>query len=249
MNRSITPGKTSRLTPFPETAWTVVARTTGNESEQAEQALETICGDYWQPVYSFLRKSGHARADAEDMTQSFLENVAHGNLLRNASPEKGRLRSFLLGALKRFLSREFQRANAAKRGGGATFVFLDADEAEHEFQSGLRTEATPEALYDRTWALQIVASAQRALEAEFTKKGKAKIYDALREFLDWNAASASYEKAAERLDMSRTNIRTNIYRLRGRFRELLQKEIADTVLEPQQVDEELEHLVQILQTS
>lgn len=241
--------KSSILSPFPETAWTVVARAHTSRSEQAQQALETICRDYWQPVYSFLRKSGRDRADAQDLTQGFFGRIIEDNLLQKASPEKGRLRSFLLGSLKRFLSRENQRANATKRGGGVSFVPLEIKAAEQEFERELKSEETPEALYDRAWAAQVVARAQQVLEDEYRKKKKTELFEELRNFLDWNATSASYEDAADRLGMSRTNLRTNIYRMRGRFRELLQREIAETVLEAAQVDEELEHLVQILQNA
>ena len=225
----------------------MIAEAAEQDEARARDALESICRDYWPPVYSFLRKSGRNRPDAQDLTQGFFETLVAKDLLQVANQEKGRLRSFLLGALKRFLSRQAERASTTKRGGGISFLPLEVQTAEEEFERELRSEETPESLYERAWAAHVVARARHALEAEYGEKGKSELYQELQKFLEWNPASASQEGSAERLGMTLANLRTNIYRLRGRLRELLEDEIAETVLDAGQVEEELEHLVQILQ--
>lgn len=239
----------TQLKRFPSTSWSVVADAAGADEAKARAAMEAICRDYWRPVYSYLRQAGHARPDAQDLTQGFFAELVTGEMLRGVAPEKGRLRTFLLGALKRFLTSESRHAGAAKRGGQAVLVSLDAEAAELQFQRELQSSATPVTLYERAWALEIVARAQQSLAQEYADKGKAELFAELRGFLDWDSNDSPYQQAAARLGLSYANFRTNVFRMRRRYREVLEEEIARTVLDPEQVREELEHLVRILQTA
>lgn len=157
---------TTLLRRFPETVWTVVAEAAGENEMAAREALEVICRDYWPPVYSFLRQAGRTRPDAQDLTQGFFKELVTGDMLRVVSRDRARLRTFLLGALKRFLSREARHAHATKRGGQAVVISLDAEAVEVQLLRELRSDETPETLYERTWAMEIVTRARLALEED-----------------------------------------------------------------------------------
>lgn len=231
---------------FPPTRWSLVLRVAGSNENSAREALEEICRIYWSPVYSFLRQSGHQRQDAEDLTQGFFSELVAGNLLRTVSRERGHLRSFLLACLKRFLSREFQKAHAQKRGGNALTLSLDYRTAEHHHIAALVEDETPEAHFDRSWAAQVMSHAREALAKRYEASGKAEQFRELSAFLSWNNTNAAYRGVAERLGISETNLRTSVYRLRRHFREALLEEIGNTVASKDQAEEELTNLLEIL---
>lgn len=231
---------------FPRTRWTLVIQAAGPDADMARWALEEICAIYWQPIYAFLRRSGHKPEDAEDLTQSFFAELLGGQFLLNASDERGKLRSFLLGALKRFLSSWAKHERAQKRGGRAKTLSLDQEEAEVLYVTQLIEEDSPDVLYERAWAKQLADRADEALRAEYQRMGKARTYQQLSTFLAWDKGNAAYREAAVELGISETNLRTSVYRMRRRYRELLVAEITDTVESAEQADQELQHLLDVL---
>ena len=217
---------------FHPTHWTLVLRTRG-ESDDAKTALSDLCAAYYAPVVAFLRRDGRGEDWANDQAHAFFETLLVKGV-GNPDPELGRFRNYLLGALKHFLSKERDAALAAKRGGGAEHVPLEA-----ELEAGAPDDTL---IFDREWAHTLIARALATLESE--QAGKAEILATLKPWLD-GGTTGSQAEAAEALQMSETAVKVAIHRLRVRFRELIRAEVAATVEEPENVVEELRHLISI----
>lgn len=224
---------------FHPTRWTLVRRA-GGHSEDAKAALSDLCAAYYAPVVAFLRREGRSDDAAREMAHAFFESLLVGGV---GAPDsgRGRFRSYLLGALKHFLSRQRAAALAGKRGGGAEHVRLVA---ETDTSPGLPMPGVHDdtLAFDREWALTLIARALAALEAEHA--GKPRLFTALKPWLD-GAATASQAEAARALGMSETAVKVAIHRLRARFRELIRAEIAATVNEPAEIADELRHLITV----
>lgn len=215
---------------FRTTPWSVVARAAARSHPGAPQAMAEMCGDYWPPLYAFARRLGHAPADAEDLTQSFFAAIIERNMLAAAEPARGRLRSFLLAAFQHHIADLGKREHTQKRGGGVQVVSLDqaAEEQAHALEPTDRD--TPETLYHRRWALLLLERALDALEAERTAAGHAAEIAVLRPFLSLTVTgAATYAEAAERLGWTVNAVRVAVFRLRGRYRELLLELVAATL--------------------
>jgi RNA polymerase sigma factor (sigma-70 family) len=239
---------------FEATRWSIVVAAGGADSARARTALEHLCATYWYPLYAFVRRQGQSPHDAQDLTQAFFARLLARNFLRDADPGKGRFRSFLLGALKHFLSDEWDRARAQKRGGGVQFIALDAETeyAAHFFQRHWRQsaetryrmepadESSAETIYDRRWALALLDQVLARLRDEFTREGKARVFDELKAAL--TGAKIPHAEIAARLGMKEGAVRVAVHRLRTRYRDLLRAEIAETVASPAEVDAEMQHL-------
>lgn len=217
------------------------------ESEPAaQQALSGFCEAYWPPLYSFLRHRGHPSADAQDLVQSFFAHVLEQNTLSRADRQKGRLRTFLLGSLENFLYNEYDRARALKRGGGRQILSIEEHLPEAESAMLATVHLSDVACYDLVWASNIVSRAWQNLQNAFEAEGKAEWLEQLRPFVAGGSARPSQEEAATRLGVPIATLRTWVSRLRQRFRESLRSEVASTVSDPEDVDQELRHLYQIL---
>ena len=228
---------------FEPTRWSMVvaAGAAGTADEpRAHRALEHLCTAYWYPLYAFVRRQGHSPHDAQDLTQEFFARLLARNFLGDADPTKGRFRSFLLGALKHFLSDEWDRARAQKRGGGVPPISLDAASAETRYQLEPADESSAEKIYERRWALALLDLVLKRLRDEFTRDGKEYVFDELKSAL--TGGKISYTELATRLDMQAGAVRTAVHRLRGRYRDLLRAEIAETVANPFEVYAEMQHL-------
>lgn len=219
---------------FHSTRWTLVLRSRG-ESEEAKVALSDLCAAYYEPVLAFLRRGGRSDDDAREMAHSFFEAVL-ANGVGAPDPGRGRFRSYLLGALKHFLSKRRDAALAGKRGGGAEHVALLP---ENGHGPGLLDDTLA---FDREWAFTLIARALASLEAEHA--GKSVVFSTLKPWLD-GGADVSQADAARSLGMSETAVKVTIHRLRARFRELIRAEVAATVNDTSEVAEELRHLIAV----
>jgi RNA polymerase sigma factor (sigma-70 family) len=227
---------------FHETAWSIVLAA-GNASEpRASEALAKLCRIYWPPVYSYLRRRGQSREDAQDLTQSFFKQLIVDETLSRASRERGRFRSFLLGALTRFLADEYAQQTAIKRGGATQFVSLEEVAAEEMHHECFATKLTPAETLDARWAGVLLQHALEKVRAEFVAEGKASIFDALSPFLAGEKAGITYQEVAERLGLALAAVKTHIHRLRRQFATAVRHEIMQTVSAPHEVDDELREL-------
>jgi DNA-directed RNA polymerase specialized sigma24 family protein len=228
---------------FHPTRWTLVLRSRG-EGEVARAALSDLCAAYYEPVVAFLRRDGRNDDAAREMAHAFFENVLTGGL-GAPDPERGRFRSYLLGALKHFLSKRRDAASAGKRGGGAEHVPLVTG---NDTVPGLPMPGLTDDMlaFDREWALALIARALATLEREHSHKPE--FFIALKPWLD-GGSIASQAEAARVLNMSETAVKVAIHRLRARFRELIRAEIAATVNDPAEVADELRHLITIASAS
>jgi len=233
--------------PFAPTRWTLVLRAQGT-SPEARAALGELCEAYYQPVYRFLRREGHAEDAAQDLAQGFFAKVLERGDLGAADPARGRFRSYLLGAVKHFLADSRKHERRQKRGGGIEQESLDAtdDDERPAIQVADPTDHAPDTWFDRQWAMTVMERALIVVEEEFARAGKADQFEKLKPWLAGDTIRLSQAEVARQLDWSETAIKVGIHRLRKRFREAVWEEIAQTVAEGTDVDAELRYLVEVL---
>ena len=235
---------------FAATRWTLIreAAATRTPTAQSLSALSELCNIYWRPVYLFLRRQGMSSHDAEDVTQGFFTELLSSRFYANADQAKGRFRSFLLGALKHFRADALDRERSIKRGGGWTPVRLDvAAIAEAEAQAARSGHHGSDREYDREWAEALMRQVMARLEHESRLAGNGALFRELRSHLTMNAQDAApYAELAARLSRSAVTLRSDVARLRARYRAILREEVRGTVADPKDVDEELQHLRQAL---
>ena len=232
---------------FPTTSWSLIRRVQCGSPAEAAKALEEVCRCYWYPVYAYARRYGLDVQDAEDITQDFFQNLVASDSLQVTSEEKGRLRSFMLAVLKRSLSKQLRRDYAAKRGGsrGAT-LSLDELDPESRYAAEPVDQADPEVLFDRTWAAEVLASAESKLRADFEKADNLDTFEAVQEFLPHGDNSTPYAAVATKLGITEGTVRLQIHRMRKRYAKLIEHEITQTVVDPSEVKSELEHLMTVV---
>ena len=230
---------------FSDTQWSVVLGTR-RDSADRPGALQQLCSAYWLPIYSYLRRRGHAPADAEDLTQGFFAYLLDGDFLERPDPAKGRFRGYLVGALRHFLGSHFEREHAQKRGGGAQFVDLAALHAEREFTACDQPQLDPSEAYEKTWALTLLTRALCQLEAEQTAAGRTRQFAVLQPFLSTTPTRGDYDAAAAALGTTRTNVAVWVHRLNHRYAELVKLEVAATVRSPDDIPAEMQHLLHAL---
>ncbi len=235
-------GVPEREADFTDTCWNVVRAAGRRDSPQSDAALAQLCRLYWYPLYVFVRRSGHGPEDAQDLTQEFFARLMEKSYLEAANPEKGKFRSFLLVALKRFLANEWDRAHRNKRGGGRQVLSLSEGDTEFRYRTEPADPMTPEKAYERRWAMTVLDEVLVRLEAELVAAGKRRTFEELKQFLLDEETDSSYAEIAARLKMTEGTLRVTIHRLRHRCRELLREEISQTVTGPGQVDEEIQSL-------
>ena len=231
---------------FDSTCWSVVLAAGVRSSPEGAVALESLCGSYWFPIYAFVRREGYQRAEAQDLTQGFFAMLLQRDDLRNVHPDKGRFRSFLLTALKHFLINEWTKARTQKRGGEEPVLSLDFDSAETKFEMQPAEPTTPESVFNRQWALTLLANVQAALQREMEDKGNGELNAALKPHLVGDADAGTYSEIAERLGMTEAGVKMAMSRLRKRYRGLLREEIAQTVSTEDEIDDEIRELFHAL---
>jgi DNA-directed RNA polymerase specialized sigma24 family protein len=234
---------------FPQTRWTVVlAACDAEDTERACVALDTLCRAYWFPLYVYVRRRGYSPEDAEDLTQGYFAALIERDYLAQADRTKGRLRSFFLTTLKHFLSDEWSKASAQKRGAGKAVMSIDAAQAEERYALEPTDESSPDILYEKRWALTLLDNVLGILRQEYTAGGKAEVFDVLQKFLAWNSASEAHRSAAVRLGMKENAVRVAIFRLRRRYGDLLREAVSATVTSAGEVPAELEYLFSVLRS-
>jgi RNA polymerase sigma-70 factor (ECF subfamily) len=233
---------------FASTHWSLVLAAGGRSSAEGAAAFDILCHSYWRPLYSYVRRRGFSTEDAQDLTQSFFARLMETGSIGRAMPERGRFRTFLLTSMQNFLANEWDRDHTLKRGGGV--AFLDLDEmggAEAEYASDpVSAELPPDKLYERNWTLALLGRATARLEAEFDEAGKSKTFKALSGFLAGDTSATTYAEAAAALGIGEAAARVAVHRLRGRLRDLLRREISETIAEPDNpsaVAEELRYML------
>jgi len=231
---------------FVTTHWSVVLHAGRGDSTGAAADLSRLCQTYWYPLYAFVRRRGHPPHDAQDLTQEFFCRLLDGRLLARASPHRGRFRSFLLASLNNFLAHEWEKARAAKRGGGRPALSLDLAAAERRYELEPVDEASPDKAFDKQWALRLLETVLTRLELEYQRQGKAALFAPLKQTLAGTRQSQPYAQLAGTLAMSEGAIKVAVHRLRRRYRELIREEISLTVLAPEEVASEMRHLLDAL---
>ncbi len=231
---------------FATTHWSLVLEAQG-ESPAAQDALEELCRTYWRPVYAFLRRHGVGPEEAEDITQGFFAQLLARRKFSALRKEKGRLRSFLLGSLKYFLADERRRAMAIKRGKGQRLIPLERLRVDERIEMEPSDPVTAEMIYERRWALTVLEHVLSRLKDEYQTAGNAALFDLLKQLLPDEPGSPSQADIAARLGMTENAIRQAFYRFRQRYQSLLREEIAHTVATPGDIEDELRHLIAVLE--
>lgn len=231
---------------FVSTHWSVVLQAADSSAPDSLQSLEKLCQTYWYPLYAYVRRTGCSPEAAEDLTQGFFTQFLEKKYLSSVDPNKGRFRSFLLASLKHFCAKEWRRQNAQKRGGHCPAVSLDALTAEERYRLEPVERMTAEDIYERRWAMTVLHAAFEKLSEECRTSGKESLYGELKGALSGDADLRAYSEIAVRLSLSVDAVKAAVHRLRQRYRELLRAEVANTVADSTEVDQELRHLFAVL---
>ena len=237
---------------FKTTRWSVILASSDAQTgdQKAADALAQLCRTYWRPIFAFVARRVHSQEDAEDLAQDFFVRVLRGDLLRRADPERGRFRSLLLKAVKDFLNDSQDRARRRKRGGEARFVSWDewvAEAPSHLMLPVAGAKSWPaEKVFDVRWAATVAEQALRRLQEECEAHKRPRVFDVLSGALTADRGDIAYEPLARELGVKPTEVKTLLHRLRQRYRELLRSEIAETVADPADVNEEVRYLVAAL---
>ncbi len=231
---------------FNTTHWSVVLQARDCDSTAAAQALGQLCQTYWGPINSYIRSRGYPPADADDLTQQFFARFLEKQQYRSAAHQRGRFRSFLLAYLKNYLLKEWERAGAQKRGGGWQGVSLDEEHPEGGARFELPDERSADHVFEKNWALALLARARSQLESEYANEGKGERFAYLEKFLPGEESDLTYAEAAKRLGMAEGTLKSDVHRLKRRYAALVREEIAHTVARPEEMEEELRHLRLVL---
>jgi RNA polymerase sigma factor (sigma-70 family) len=227
---------------FASTRWSLVVAAGQKASPESAAALESLCRLYWYPLYAYARRRLPNAEDAQDLTQAFFAQLLDKGYLRQADPQRGRFRSFLLTAFKHFIANEQERADAQKRGGGRKLIGLDFDNGEQRFHQEPSHDATPEALFERGWALTLLEKSLHRLREELTGAGKEPLFESLKGMLTTDQTARPYSEIAADLGMSVEALKVAVHRLRRRYGELVRDEIAQTVSTTEEIEDELRNL-------
>lgn len=230
---------------FATTHWSVVLAAKQGDAPDARTALEKLCCTYWYPLYAYVRREGYSAPDAQDLTQEFFARLLEKDYLAQVERQKGKFRSFLLAALRHFLSDQRDRARAAKRGGGAEVLSLDAQEAEERYRLEPVDRLDAEKIFERRWAMTLLEQALTRLQDESVVAGKAELFERLRDFVA-GESDVSCREAAVQLGQTESAVKSAVHRLRQRYRELVREEIAHTVADPAEIDAEIRYLIAVI---
>jgi RNA polymerase sigma-70 factor (ECF subfamily) len=229
---------------FPSTHWNLLAQARQDESVQSRKALEALCGRYWGPIHTFIRARSIPDPEAQDLTQDFMVQLLRNSFFSRGDRLRGRFRSFLLGALVRFLADAADKQSALKRGGGREHLSMDnPDFIELEATS---SAAGPARSFDREWALTILESSLERLRTEYSQPRRAELFGTLKQFLLGTAELPAQSETAELVGISVPALKSEVHRMRRRFRELVRDEVAQTVAAPHEIEAELAHLQSVL---
>ena len=231
---------------FVNTRWTVVLTAGHKSSPQSDQALADLCRTYWYPLYAYVRRQGHSRENAEDLTQAFFARFLQKNYLEGLSSDRGKFRAFMLACMKHFLANEWDRNTRQKRGGTAQHFSLDWQSADERYHLEPPDSASPDVLYDREWALALLEQVVTKLRKEYTDAGKGELFEHAKGFLMGTGDGVPHAQAAVDLNMDEGALRVAVHRMRKRYRDMLKEEIAQTLSSAADVQGELRSLQQAL---
>ena len=231
-------------TRFETTEWSLVLAAGQGGSTAGEQALARLCALYWHPVFAFVRRRGHPPEDAQDLTQGFFARLIEKGDLGDADKGRGRFRTFLLTACQHFLANEYDRALAAKRGGGVVPRPIDLAAAERRYERAFAHAETPERVYDRQWCLTLLDGVFETLRGEYAADGKAALFERLKDFVTADEDAGTHADAARALGTTTGAVKVAVHRLRRRFREELLRRVADTLGPDQDVEDEIRFLLE-----
>lgn len=231
---------------FETTHWSLVVAAGGDDSSAARAALATLCETYWYPLYAYVRRWGASADDARDLTQGFLMSLLERRDFENLRQDRGRFRAFLLASLQHFLANDAARRRTQKRGGGVLLLPLAFDDAEGRYRVEPEEASTPETLYERRWALTVIDRVLARLRQQWYAEARGAEFDELKACLLGQAPPGGYAAIAGRLDTTEGAIKAAVHRLRRKFQNELRRDIADTVSDPAEVDDEIRYLVRAL---
>lgn len=231
---------------FATTQWSVVVAAGNVDRHEARTALAQLCETYWYPLYAYVRRRIGNVHEAQDLTQAFFSHLLEKQAIARADRDRGRFRAFLVAAFKNFLANEWEKARAEKRGGGKAPLSLDFDSGESRYQIEPSHELTPETLYERRWVLTLLDRVLDGLRIELAEAGKAEHFDELKGALTEQPTAADYERAAKALGISPAAAKQAAYRMRKRYRQLFRQEVARTVADEDEVDDEIGRLLATL---
>lgn len=226
---------------FATTSWSRIVSATDLDSDEMELALAELCAAYWYPLYAFVRRKGHAREEAEDITQAFYVELLEKHTLHAADSSRGRFRTFLLSALTNFIANWHRHRATEKRGAGRVPFSIDFAVAEEKLGHQPVDELTPQKVFERTWAMELLASAMKSVEEQYRATDKQAVFSVLQPCLNGTNVRSLKEIAAD-LEVSEGAAKVALHRLRQRFGDQLRLQIARTLQDPQQVDDELRAL-------
>jgi DNA-directed RNA polymerase specialized sigma24 family protein len=231
---------------FNTTHWSVVLSAADTSAPGAQAALESLCGAYWYPLYTYVRQQCRSPEDAQDLTQEFFARFLERKYFQRADRQRGQFRSFLLTSLKHFLVNKWERATAQKRGGGKAAIPVDTVVAESLYGQELSHGLSADRIYERTWALSLLKRVRDRLADEYAVKGKGEHFMHLERFLPGQKAEVTYAEAARGLGLAEGTLKSDVNRLKKRYRDVLRAEIAQTVSGPDEINDELRHLIAVV---
>ncbi len=231
---------------FASTHWSVVLAARKGDTAGASAALEKLCQIYWPPLYEFIRREGYDESEAKDLTQEFFLKLIERDYLQHLRHQRGKFRSFILTVLKHFLQEQRERAGAQKRGGGKVVISLDQLAAEGPYGAEPVDHFSPEHAFERRWAQTVLQTVLNRLADEYDALGKAALFDVLKDFQPRERDALSYAEIGERFGMTEAAVKSAAQRMRLRHREILREEIAHTVTRPEDVDDEIRRLREVL---
>lgn len=233
---------------FRTTRWSVVLDAASADEADSRRALATLCETYWYPLYAYARRRGASAEDAQDLTQGFFAALLEKGTVNVADQERGRFRGFLVTAFRRYMGHEREKAAAEKRGGGRAHLSLDFERGEERYRVEPADDLTPEAVFERRWALTVLDRVLDRLRKEFERTGRGEVFSQVEVFLGGGGPTPTYREVADELGMTVTAIKVVVFRLRKRYRDVLRDEIAQTVTDPDAVDDEIRHLIDALRS-
>ena len=231
---------------FATTHWSVVLAAGDSTSPDSQDALEKLCRQYWYPLYAYVRRRGYRPEDAEDLTQGFFAIFLKKGYAEHADRSRGRFRTFLLTSMQNFIHNARDQSAAWKRGGRQQFVSWDAAVLEGRYQAESQLELSPEEIFEKRWAATLLQQVLDLLRTEFDSEARGFLFERLKDHLWSDESAPPFARVAEELGVNATNLRVAAFRLRRRFREILRHEIAHTVGDPADVDDEIRYLIRVL---
>lgn len=233
---------------FTTTHWSVVLRARDEPSSKAKESMSVLCRTYWPPIYAYLRRDGHAPADAEDLTQGFFVHLFEQDFLSHLQHRQGKFRSFLLTFLKHYLSDVRAKARSQKRGGGQTLLSLDEVQTEERHALEPADYLTADQVFERRWAQRLMERVIARLRQEYVEAGKESLFDQLKDLNPAERGDRKYVDIGAQFGLSEAGVKSVVHRMRLRHRTLLREEIANTISSPDDVDDEIRYLIQVLGT-